>query len=240
MIKIIVVDDDIEMQNNVRQIIRKVIFNCENEIKINNYTRFDGNLMNEIKETSYHKIYILDIELANNSSGIQIAKKIREIDWDSQIIFMTNHDKMFETVYRSVYQVFDFIEKFHDFELRLENDLKTILTKKFDNKMFCYNGKNIDLQVYFRSILYIYRDANERKVILVTDSNRFVVGMTINEILEKLDDRFMLVHRSCIANSEHIQKVDWVNKKFILDNGNEVSKLSKKYKKEIDKVWKKK
>ena len=76
-----------------------------------------------LRENKYHKIYLLDIELANNASGIQIAKKIREKDWDSQIIFMTNHDKMFETVYRSVYQVFDFIEKFHEFDKRLENDI---------------------------------------------------------------------------------------------------------------------
>lgn len=240
MIKFVVVDDEPKMHDTVRQIIRKVTFDCENEIKIVNFTKADNKLMDEIKETSYHKIYILDIELGNNSSGIQIAKKIREIDWDSQIIFVTNHDKMFETVYRSVYQVFDFIEKFHEFETRLVNDLNIILSKKFDNKMFSYAGKHVDLKVYFRSILYVYRDANERKVIMVTDSNRFVVGMTINEIFEKLDDRFIFTQRSCIANKDRIQKFDWVNKRFVLDNGDEISKLSKKYKKEVDKVWKKK
>ena len=234
MIKFVVVDDDSKMHDIVRQIIRKVSFNCENEIKIKSYTKADSNLLEEIKEISYHKIYILDIELGNNSSGIQIAKRIRENDWDSQIIFMTNHDKMFETVYRSVYQVFDFIEKFHDFEERLENDLKAILAMKYDNKMFCYSGKNVDLQVYFRNILFIYRDASERKVIMVTDANRFSVGMTINEIMEKLDDRFVFTQRSCIANKNRIQKFDWINKEFVLDTGDRVKKLSKKYKKEIE------
>ena len=240
MIKIIVVDDDIKMHDTVRHIIRKVIFSYETEVKIINYTKVEKQLEEEIKDTSYHKIYLLDIELANNASGIQIAKKIREIDWDSQIIFMTNHDKMFETVYRSVYQVFDFIEKFHDFEVRLENDLNAILSMNFDNKMFSYSGKNVDLQVYLKSILYIYRDNNERKVIMVTDNNSFVVGLSINEIYEKLDDRFIFTQRSCIANKNRIQKFDWVNKEFILDIGDRVKKLSKKYKKEIEKQWKKK
>lgn len=240
MIKIIVVDDDIKMHDTVRHIIRKVIFSYETEVKIINYTKVDKQLEEEIKDTSYHKIYLLDIELANNASGIQIAKKIREIDWDSQIIFMTNHDKMFETVYRSVYQVFDFIEKFHDFEVRLENDLNAILSMNFDNKMFSYSGKNVDLQVYLKSILYIYRDNNERKVIMVTDNNSFVVGLSVNEIYEKLDDRFIFTQRSCIANKNRIQKFEWVNKEFILDTGDRVKKLSKKYKKEIEKQWKKK
>ena len=235
MIKIIVVDDDTKMHDDVRRIIRKVIFSYDTEVKIINYTKIDKRLEEEIKDTTYHKIYLLDIELANNASGIQIAKKIREKDWDSQIIFMTNHDKMFETVYRSVYQVFDFIEKFHEFDVRLENDIKTILSMNFDNKMFTYSGKNVDLQVYLKSILYIYRDTNERKVILVTDNNEFIVGLTINEIYEKLDDRFVFTQRSCIVNKDRVQKFDWINKEFVLDNGNKVAKLSKKYKKEVEK-----
>lgn len=239
MIKIIVVDDDTKMHETVRHIIRKVIFSYETEVKIINYTKIEKHLEDEIKDMTYHKIYLLDIELANNASGIQVAKKIREKDWDSQIIFMTNHDKMFETVYRSVYQVFDFIEKFHDFDVRLENDLNAILSMNFDNKMFSYSGKNIDLQVYLKSILYIYRDTNERKVIMVTDNNSFVVGMPVNEIYEKLDDRFIFTQRSCIANKDRIQKFDWINKEFILDTGVRVKKLSKKYRKEIDKIWKK-
>ena len=240
MIKIIVVDDDTKMHDDVRRIIRKVIFSYDTEVKIINYTKIDKRLEEEIKDTTYHKIYLLDIELANNASGIQIAKKIREKDWDSQIIFMTNHDKMFETVYRSVYQVFDFIEKFHEFDKRLENDIKTILSMNFDNKMFTYSGKNVDLQVYLKSILYIYRDTNERKVILVTDNNEFIVGLTINEIYERLDDRFVFTQRSCIVNKDRVQKFDWINKEFVLDNGNKVAKLSKKYKKEVEKVCGKK
>ena len=235
MIKVIVVDDDKEMHDKVRRIIRKVIFNYDSEVKILNYLKYTKDLEKEINDNSFRKIYLLDIELANNSSGIQIAKKIRETDWDSQIIFMTNHDKMFETVYRSVYQVFNFIEKFHDFDVRLEKDLKTILNMKFDNKMFYYSARNIDLQVYLKSILYIYRDTQERKVVLVTEQNKFIVGLTINDILEKLDDRFIMVHRSCIANKNRVQKYDWVNKEFILDNGDVVKMLSKKYKKEVEK-----
>ncbi len=240
MLKIIVVDDDIKMHDAVRRIIRKVIFSYDIEVKIVNYTKIEKNLEEEIKDTTHHKIYILDIELSNNSSGIQIAKKIRERDWDSQIIFMTNHDKMFETVYRSVYQVFDFIEKFHSFDVRLENDLKTILSMKFDNKMFSYFSKNINLQVYLKSILYIYRDTSERKVIMVTDNNSFMIGMAVNEIYEKLDDRFIFTQRSCIVNKDRVQKFDWVNKEFVLDNGEVVSRLSKKHKKEIEKQWQKK
>ncbi len=234
MIKIIVVDDDNEMHNTVRQIIRKVIFNIDSEIKIYNFSKMCGELETEILDNSCPKIYLLDIELANSGSGIQIAKKIREKDWDSQIIFMTNHDKMFETVYRNVYQVFDFIEKFHDFSPRLEKDLKAILNMKFDNKIFYYSGRNADLQLYMKSILYIHRDSTERKVMLVSDKNTFIISLSLNEVLEKLDDRFAMCHRSCIVNKSRVQKYDWTSKEITLDTGKVLKMLSKKYKKEIE------
>lgn len=234
MIKIIVVDDDNEMHNTVRQIIRKVIFNIDSEIKIYNFFKMCGELETEILDNSCPKIYLLDIELANSGSGIQIAKKIREKDWDSQIIFMTNHDKMFETVYRNVYQVFDFIEKFHDFSPRLEKDLKAILNMKFDNKIFYYSGRNADLQLYMKSILYIHRDSTERKVMLVSDKNTFIISLSLNEVLEKLDDRFAMCHRSCIVNKSRVQKYDWTSKEITLDTGKVLKMLSKKYKKEIE------
>ena len=123
---------------------------------INVHIRLDNcqDVLKEIKKIDEHKIYILDIELANKVSGISIAKLIREVDWESEIVFVTNHDKMFESTHRSIYEVFDFIEKFHDFDKRLKRDIKEILKRNFDNKMFKYNANNVELNVYYRAILY--------------------------------------------------------------------------------------
>lgn len=233
MIKFVVVDDDKEYLSLVKDIIREVTFNIDEEIIINTYSKFDSKLNNEINNTSERKIYILDIELDGRKSGIQIAELIRSIDWESQIIFMTNHDKMFETVYRKVYEVFDFIEKFHDFKLRLTNDLKVILNKDFNNKLFIYRSRNIDLKIYLKNILYIYRDKEERKVIIVTDNNRFTVSIGVQEILDYLDSNFTMVHRACIVNKNRVHKYNWKDKYFALDNGEKVDMLSKKYKKDV-------
>ena len=86
------------------------------EIKV--FDKYDVNLKKVIEDTSEVKIYILDIELGDKVSGIQIAKKIRNFDLEDEIIFITNHDHMFEEVYRSVYKVYDFIEKFNNFEAK--------------------------------------------------------------------------------------------------------------------------
>ena len=233
MIKFVVVDDDKKYLTEVRNIIRKVTFDIDEEIKICSFSKYDSNLSKEIENVSERKIYVLDIELEGNKSGIQIAEMIRSNDWESQIIFMTNHDKMFETVYRKVYEVFDFIEKFHDFETRLVKDLKIILDANYNNKLFVYKSRNVDLKIYLKNILYIYRDTEERKVIIITDNNRFTVGLGVQDIMQYLDNSFAIVHRACIVNKKRVQKYNWSEKYFVLDNGERVDMLSKKYKKEV-------
>ena len=175
----------------------------------------------------------LNIELDKNKSGLDIARQIRENDWDSEILFITNHDKMFETAHRSVYEVFDFIEKYHDFNNRLSKDIKVILNKAIDKKMFSYKGRNVDLQLYLHTINYIYRDKEDRKLVIVTENANFSINMSLKDILDYLDDRFKTVHRSCIVNTDKVEVYDWQNSRILLHDGTEVNYLSKKYKKGV-------
>ena len=233
MIKIIVIEDEKIHQDKIKEVISKLVFKTTEDVKVEYFTKYNKSLQKIIDDDSIRKIFIMDIELENNISGIQIAKKIRENDWESEIIFTTSHDKMFETVYRNIYQVFDFIEKYHYMSERLTKDLEIIFKKNFDNKMLMYSNRFFDLKIYYRSILYIYREKDERKLVIVTDTNVFKVGLTIPEMLELLDDRFKQCHRSCIVNRDRVHKYEWNEGYFVLDNKIEVDMLSKKFKKEV-------
>ena len=233
MIKIVVIEDDKIFQEKVKNVISKIIFKNNEDIKVEYYKKFDKNLEKTMNDNTIRKIYILDIGLETGISGIQIAKKIRNDDWESEILFITSYDNMFETVYRSVYEVFDFIEKCHNMDERLEKDLNVIFSKNFDNKMFIYSNRFFDLKIYYRSILYIYREKDERKLVIVTENNKFKVGLTIPEMLEKLDGRFKQCHRACIVNRNRVHKYDWNKGVFILDTKETVDMLSRKYKKEV-------
>lgn len=234
MIKIIIVEDDKEMQNEIKRILGETLIFKE-ETKIEYYGKFTEELKEEIKDKSERKIYIMDIELESKVSGIEIAKYIRENDWESEILFLTSHDKMFETAYRSVYEIFDFIEKFHQMEKRLKKDLKIIYRRNFDNKMFKYKNRNIDIQVFYRSITHLCRDKETRKLIINTDKNKYAINLNLAEALEYLDERFKQVHRACIVNTERVEVYNWGKGYFVVDNGKKVYMLSKKNKKEIEK-----
>lgn len=234
MISFVVVEDDPKTQEVIKDVLRKTVMNKDNNINVKYFTRYNNELKKLISDDSIRKVYIMDIELETKVSGIEIAKLIREKDWESEIIFMTSHDKMFETVYRNVLEVFDFIEKFHNMEIRLEMDIEKIFQKNFDNKMFVVSNRNVDLQIYYRAITYITRDKEERKIIIHTDKNEFRLNMNLTDAMELLDERFIQTHRSCIANRQRVQQWNWTKGSFLLDNGQKVEYLSKKYKKEVE------
>ena len=223
MIKFVIVDDDVKEIEHVSNLIHEIT----EDAKIISFSKITSGLKAEIENVDEHKVYILDIELANKVSGITIAKLIREVDWVSEIIFITNHDKMFESAYRNVYGVFSFLEKFHEFDKRFKKDVRAILKRNFDNQMFKYSASKAEFSFYYRRILYIYRDTEERKLIIVTATNKYKVSMTIQEMLDHLDQRFVQCHRSCIVNKDHVEVKNYKEGYFILDNGEKVYLLSK-------------
>ncbi len=237
MIRIVVVEDDKNTQLLVKKILREIDIFKEEEIKINYFTKYSKELKDIILDTSERKIYIMDIQLETKVSGIDIAKFIRENDWESEIIFITNHDKMFETTYRSVYEVFDFIEKFHDMEIKLKKAIITIFKRNFDNKMYKYRNNNFSIQIYYRSITYLYRDKESRKVIINTDRTHYSIIMPLSETLKSLDNRFKMVHRACIVNLDRVESFNWSKGYFVLDNGEKVYYLSKRFKKEVEEYY---
>lgn len=229
MVRFVIVDDENTEIKRIESLLNEIVLEDKEIISFN---KLNADLKKEIHNMDVRKVYILDIELGDKISGINIAKLIRDVDYESEIIIITNHEKMFESAHRSVYEIFTFIEKFHDFDKKFKKAIKEIVKRNFDNKMFNYKINSIELSIYFREILYIYTD--DRKLVIVTPTNNYTVTMTIKEMLTMLDDRFKQCHKSCIVNKDHIAKKDYKNGCIILDNGMKVDFLSKKFMKEFN------
>lgn len=234
MIKFILVDDDHELSSKIVKIIEKKIFKINIEYCIERFSSYNHSLQKVIDDCSVQKVFILDINLGESISGLEIAKKIRKNDWDSEIIFITNHDKMFENVYRNIFKVFAFIEKFISLEERLEECIISIINQKSDFDKFCFSNSKIDIQIYYKDIIYIYRDTEDRKLIIKTTNNKFIINMSIKDILKKLDNRFKQIHRACVVNTDRVNMYNWPKGYFILDTNEKVDMCSKKYKVNID------
>lgn len=231
MVRFIVVDDDEAEIKHIKKLLNEVV---EEQKEVHSFSKLCAELKKEIQDTDVRKVYILDIELSDKVSGINIAKLIRDVDYESEIIFITNHDGMFESTHKSVYEVFDFLVKFHDFDKHFKKDIKEILKRNFDNKMFIYKANNVELSIYYKAILYIYTE--DRKLVIVTPTNKYMVNLTLKEIFPMLDRRFEQCYRSCIMNTERVQEKNYKEGYFKTDTGEAVYMLSKKYKKDLERL----
>ena len=93
---------------------------------------------------------------------------------------------------------------------------------------------NVDLNIYYRNLLYIYRDTEERKLIIVTPKNKYKVSMNIKDVFDYLDGRFVQCHRSCIVNKNRVEELNYKEGYFVLDTGEKVYMLSKMNKKMME------
>ena len=230
MLEFILVDDEKDMRDKERQIINDILLKTDLSYEIKEFSSLTNELKNVIISNN-PKVYILDIDLNSKVNGLDIGKYIRNYDWDSELLYITSHDSMFEKVFRNIYKVFDFIEKFDSLEERFKKDLNQIILKKWDKKKFVYSNSRVTFEIFLDDILYLYRDTVERKIAIKTATgNVFLINKNINQIIEELDDRFIQVHRSCIVNKSRVNVYNWSSGYFILDTNEKVNMLSKKYK----------
>ena len=96
---IVICEDDIQFCNYIKSILEKYIVNNHFNSKIVLTTSNPDNVINYIHNNSEITIYYLYIKLQNNKSGFDIASIIRENDYMSPIIFITNYEEMMSLTY---------------------------------------------------------------------------------------------------------------------------------------------
>ena len=115
MINFIVCDDEVANTDSVKNVITKIMFKNNLEYKIHVFNSYDEKFNKIISSDIENKIYILDIKVGKKS-GLNIATKIRNKDWNSIIVILTSHYELEYLAYKSRILILDFISKFDLYE----------------------------------------------------------------------------------------------------------------------------
>lgn len=233
MPNIIICDDDIKFRKSIISQIKKYMENNKFDYNIYEYLDYNTEFMNILKQELSDKIYILDIETPTRS-GIDIARIIRKTDVDSPIIFLTGHEELGGIVLSKDLNFLAFINKFDNYAKRLNNSLNMAMKLLNKKCILRFNDRGSIYSLKCDNILYITTDTVSRKSIIVTDKHEYNVNLTLNSLLELLNDDFIRTHKSCIVNKTRISNINNNKNIIIFDNGKEIDLLSSKYKKEID------
>ena len=229
MINFIICDDDARIVENIKKIIINYMMKNNMEYKTHLFYDLDDKFMKIVKSKMPFKIYILDIETPSRS-GIDVARKIRENDVDSVIIFITGHEELGLTLLKNEIMFLSFINKFDDYENRLVTSIKKGIKMLNRKNILRFEEHSNIYTISMDDILYITRDSVERKCIIKTNYAEIKTYKPLASILKLLDDRFIQTHRACIVNKDKVAKIDKMRKEILFDNGTTINLLSKNYK----------
>lgn len=170
-------------------------------------------LIIDIAKNNESHIYFLDIDLGSRLDGIQLASKVREVDPNGIIIFVTAvKDRLFETVNLAIEPLAYLIKANFDVtELQKKIDeIAELLRNRFekDESMTVEVAGSIH-KINFNDIYFIETMPQSKKTIFHLEDDMLTVNTTIKALKDKLKySNFLLELQSYIINPAKIKEID--------------------------------
>lgn len=215
MLKIAICEDEIKQQEILKQHINKILTEITNDYEILTFTSGEELLENYPKNID---IFLLDIQM-DKLDGMEIAKKIREIDKkEVEIIFTTSLVKYIQEGYEvRAYRYLLKPIKFDDLKKHLTSCIKEINNKKDNN--IVVNGKDNVYKINVSHITYI--EIQNKDMTIHTIDQDYNTKMSIDKIEKELSRyNFFRCHKSFLVNISYVENI----KQYvaILENKDEV------------------
>lgn len=174
-------------------------------------------LADAVAQGTYFDMIYLDIEM-DKEDGISAAKRIREYDKNTLIIYVTSHENHMQESFEV--RPFRFLVKPVS-EKQIESCFKSAYEEVYcEDSYFRYSYQRVNHKIPMREILYF--ESNKRKVFIVTEKGTFVAYAKLNDIEESLKQSkvpFLRVHQSYLVNYKHNMKNNLVSILAYAENG---------------------
>jgi DNA-binding LytR/AlgR family response regulator len=220
---IAICDDEKNCRDTVREYLQP--FEAENKLTVAQFECGEALLAYYKNGGSFHLIF-LDVEM-KKLSGVETAKRIREVDKNVMFIFITAHQKYVPDAF--IVGAFQFLTKPLQkdfFERELARALETY-QKATHAYTIAYKDQTTILTV--GDVLYIETYGRNLRLFTQEGEHEFVGNISAEE--EKLRDyNFIRCHKGCLVNMKHIAGIR--KNDFILING-AVIPISKHKKNEV-------
>ena len=228
MINFIIVEDNKYFNGIVKNEIDKIMFHKPMAYHIHLFYDFDQKFKKIMNSDLPLKIYILDIE-APSDDGINIARKIRENDMDSIIIFLTQYKEFGSILLQDEIMFLAFIVK-SKYEKRLSSAIKKAVKMVGTKQAIRFTDQKIVYTIPLHDILYITTNTMKQKTVIKTDYTTFEVNKTMIEIEKMLDENFEKSHRSCIVNNKRIVAINKRMHITTYENGEQTGLMNDEFK----------
>ena len=230
MIQIAICDDDMTTTSQIEEYIRQI--ETEQHIQVQSRILFDGkSFMQSVESGEVYDLIYLDVEMPL-MKGLDVAKKLREMEISSLIIYISNYETYCESMIET--EPFRFLRKpINDVDLFRKYFMSAYKKLENRNEYYTYSYKKIHHKININDIMYF--ESNNRKICIHTNGNQenntFYGQLDkVEKELESKSCTFIRIHQSYLVNSTYINTVQ--HDAVILENKDELP-ISEKRQKEI-------
>lgn len=231
MIEIAICDDEVYMTSEIEEALQNLceLYNVAVEIDV----FYDGStLVDYIEKGAKYDLIYLDIEM-QHKNGVEAARRIRKIDMNVLIIYVTSHESFAKEVFEvSAYR---FITKPIDKNIFEKYFLSAIETIRIVPVYYRYQYNKIRYKLLIEDIIYFRSD--KRITYIVTKNGEEKCYEKLNDIEKKLNDFnviFFRTHQSFLVNPKYVMA--YMYDSMTLFDGSVVS-ISIKRRKEVNKQY---
>ncbi|MCI8332594.1 MAG: response regulator transcription factor [Clostridiales bacterium] len=217
MIKIFLSDDDPFFLSLEKEVVEHIIADNKLNAKLSGAARSGAELL-RLSDIDGDSLLFMDIDYgANQPNGIDITAALKKRGSKAKIVYTTNHSELAMKVLKSGTEPFGFLEK--DCDIKKLSDsigryIQMALRLSAEEHADVYERRIISLktgvgeqaELCMQDILYLESEKGISHGITYRTDNGSVITVisTLDNEAKKLDDNFVRVHRSFLANQSHM------------------------------------
>jgi two-component system response regulator AgrA len=240
MIPVFICEDDPKQRSDIKKIIDDYVMIEDLDMEV--IATSDPHDVLDFLESHPSKsgMYFLDINLSHEINGITLASKIREVDSQGAIVFVTTHAELVYLTFTYKLEVMDFIIKDRPGEIgkRIRECLQLYYERSLKKEKIYQQFYQVKVggkirMVPYEEIMFFETSMTPHMLILhLTDSQLEFRG-SIKEVAT--DESFFRCHKSAVVNLNSIKTIEISKRQLELMNGS-ICPVSAKALKELKSI----
>ena len=196
--RIAVCDDEELFRIEFKSVLYKVLINAEYDID----TFSGGSSLYEAFLKNPFDLVFLDIEMPG-LDGITLAKRLRAVSENVQIVFLTSHIEYALEGYEV--NALRYLVKPVDMN-KLSEVLKYIQDKKNNSRQIMIKHEGEDIVIDISDIIYM--ESMDKNVRIVTSKSEYITRYNISDYEEELKNSgFLRIHRGYLISLSKVKKI---------------------------------
>lgn len=225
MIKIGICDDMAEEVRKQKAMVQMIAEKLGENMEIHIFEEGEE-LLQDIQRYGHMDILLLDIEM-EGKNGLDIARSIRETDYQTVLIFISAYDQYCKKLIEV--QPFAFLDK-PVTEYALEKVLKKVLRVRFaGNDRFLFSYQKHRYSIPLNAIMYF--ESMGRKICIHCTEATYDFNGKLNDVERELTGKrtkFVRAQVSYYVNPHYVR--EWHYDRIIMDDGTDIP-ISRRYRK---------